>query len=699
MPEFDNYSVTVNTMETGKGYPAHIATSYKEIRNKFFTTFVPADNSELRENTAITVSAEPTAPSDPALRLDQLGKDRFTNWPPSSWRKRAKGEHYEYLMNPPKLLGRLIVRRRGKLLVVAAGTEAACISLGLEGHIVGMRTADFQDIIAGEVDGPNEDPEKAAKIRTFLLPDRFVTKGSSTSPRHVKIFAAWISSEWVWALLDFSGLVRIHVKSKSRAWTEADLAVGSPEWKNLFKTFNGSPDWILEKDCAIKRLRKWRDAILQEYSIWKEAVAAARQRYDQELRQRNCMADFFDASNPGRRASIISGPGLVLPPQTPRPIIREICSNSMDAFSGFGRHLANDFLHQQVIFPGTPAYIICEDEATFKQFENGIYDFFSQFTTPKFFRDVGSVPNSKNPFEFNELSNTRYMQKYITVFRRAESRITRDHYYQLCERGLLDPEHTIGDPYPESKAQALKAKFDQWRRHPDSKKATRREPVHFYGGNLRAYSAIVARAPAEWNIVVDRVRVTRDITTFGYTTTIGIAQFREYLLNRIIYREVRSSGGRRARNKTGQGGRPTMDRTTRKSVDASNNQALGLKKWQDGINPEDLVYEYDSSGRLVGIIPDNDDDNPGDANRNHDTSSCAYNITPFTHSPFTQFLQDMYKDDCFEASLDLGESLSDNPHVTVKRKRLFNRAITFDHEEVIALYVSISSVRKVLLLD
>lgn len=106
--------------------------------------------------------------------------------------------------------------------------EAACISLGLEGHIVGMRTADFQDIIAGEVDGPNEDPEKAAKIRTFLLPDRFVTKGSSTSPRHVKIFAAWISSEWVWALLDFSGLVRIHVKSKSRAWTEADLAVGSP---------------------------------------------------------------------------------------------------------------------------------------------------------------------------------------------------------------------------------------------------------------------------------------------------------------------------------------------------------------------------------------------------------------------------------------------------------------------------------------
>jgi hypothetical protein len=100
--------------------------------------------------------------------------------------------------------------------------------LGLEGHIFGMNLLDFLEIIRNDIPGPNDDPEKAEQIRTFILPDRFIVPGSSDRrPRTIKIFAAFISADWVYVLSDFSGLARTHVKSKDTPWTREDLAVGS----------------------------------------------------------------------------------------------------------------------------------------------------------------------------------------------------------------------------------------------------------------------------------------------------------------------------------------------------------------------------------------------------------------------------------------------------------------------------------------
>lgn len=103
------------------------------------------------------------------------------------------------------------------------------ISFGLESHIFGMKPDLFWKIISNDVPGPNVDPAKAERVRTFLIPEEYIVEGSSPRrPRTVKIFAAIVSDKWVLVLTDFVGLVRMHIKSQDAIWTERDFAVGSP---------------------------------------------------------------------------------------------------------------------------------------------------------------------------------------------------------------------------------------------------------------------------------------------------------------------------------------------------------------------------------------------------------------------------------------------------------------------------------------
>ena len=86
----------------------------------------------------------------------------------------------------------------------------------------------FWSIIGNDIPGSNEDPEKAELIRTFLIPDEYTIKHSSPKyPRTIKIFAAFVSESWVWVLSDFSGLVRMSVRSQSNPYTPEDFMVGS----------------------------------------------------------------------------------------------------------------------------------------------------------------------------------------------------------------------------------------------------------------------------------------------------------------------------------------------------------------------------------------------------------------------------------------------------------------------------------------
>lgn len=76
--------------------------------------------------------------------------------------------------------------------------------------------------------GPNANKTKASKLRTFLLPERFIEPGTSQrKKRTINILAAIVGSNFVWALVDFSRLTQFHVVSRTRQFDASDLRPGS----------------------------------------------------------------------------------------------------------------------------------------------------------------------------------------------------------------------------------------------------------------------------------------------------------------------------------------------------------------------------------------------------------------------------------------------------------------------------------------
>lgn len=214
----------------------------------------------------------------------------------------------------------------------------------------------------------------------------------------------------------------------------------------MFGSFKGGPDWVLEHPLAMSAIQNWRITILEEYRIWELRVAELKTKHKALLQSLNLTAPltaYFSVTSSRPLPQPVS-PRLSLPPEPIRPIVKELCTNSLGAFSGFGRHLSNDFLHLQLIFPGTPSRFICEKDEVFEDFAKGIERYLTSFTTDKFLDSVTSVANTDNPFAFNETSNTIYMQQHIHVFRRKKAKVPRTLYITYCEKGLLDPSHTIG---------------------------------------------------------------------------------------------------------------------------------------------------------------------------------------------------------------------------------------------------------------
>ena len=193
-------------------------------------------------------------------------------------------------------------------------------------------------------------------------------------------------------------------------------------------------------------METWRIMILKEHHCWELRVTELKTRHEALLRSLNStrrITRYFSTSS-GKALPEPKLPSLSLPPEPIRPIIKELCTNSLGAFSGFGRHLSNDFLHLQSIFPGTPSRLICEKMDVFEDFARNVESYLKSFTTEEFLGSVTSIANSDNPFTFNETSNTIYMRHYIHVFRRRKAIVPRALYITYCKKGLLDPDHTIG---------------------------------------------------------------------------------------------------------------------------------------------------------------------------------------------------------------------------------------------------------------
>jgi hypothetical protein len=98
---------------------------------------------------------------------------------------------------------------------------------------MGMKRPIFDKLICNCIPGPNSDRRKAELLRTFTIPNEFSEDNSSPSNRTVNIFAAWISKDYVWVLVDFARLVRLHVISRDQVWTKADLDPASFVSKKL----------------------------------------------------------------------------------------------------------------------------------------------------------------------------------------------------------------------------------------------------------------------------------------------------------------------------------------------------------------------------------------------------------------------------------------------------------------------------------
>ncbi|KAI0312139.1 hypothetical protein OF83DRAFT_1067711 [Amylostereum chailletii] len=388
---------------------------------------------------------------------------------------RALGEPYEYLVKPLKP-GPVFCQARGKQMCIGAGHHAVTISFGLEAHILKMSHEAFHLICSLDTAGPNQDAEKAEKLRRFVVPDIFIEPGTQPKDkREITIFLAFICEDCVWTLCDFSRLVRFHIISALDMWTLQDFEVGCPEWEALWAQYESGPDWITEREACLKLLHEWRASVLND---------------------------------PGSS----SGDGTIV----------DVMSNDRFAFNGFGRHLANDFCHLIAVWPGMPVYDLCADDELFGDLLDAIAPFMEQWNSEAFLRYCAASANTANPLSFNEWADHSYYSMYILVFWKSRiANIPPALYDKYISRGLLDPEHTIG-----TFSLRIRSVLSMF-----CNKAFKQSAVFRVKGIKDAYTIIRAKCPKEWT---ERERtVTKDLKQGRYATTIGGAEFHEPKANKI----------------------------------------------------------------------------------------------------------------------------------------------------------------------
>ncbi|KAJ3526413.1 hypothetical protein NMY22_g10175 [Coprinellus aureogranulatus] len=435
--------------------------------------------------------------------------------------------------------GPLHVAIRGKCLVIAAGHHAVSFSLGLEACLYVLPIAMFEELLEGDAPGPNKAKAKARRMRTFKFPTQLIeetrraanqgkawrlrshfdkvrpTLAANGKPnkQSINMFCAFLTKTHAVVVSDFSRLVRLHVTSLSRFWTAEDLEVGSHYWKHaLFSKFPDGPDWNFEAAEARIALEEFRRAVL---------------------------------AKPPK------------PHESQTAIVEAIACNSTMAFGGFGRHLANDFLHEVLIHPLLPVYTVCSDDAMWGRIASHIAPYMAQWRSPEFVSRCCVRTNSLNPFTFNESQEYNYHTQYVKVHTKKSIRMYEAQYNQFVSLGLLDPSHTIGQPY-----QADPSAFIHKREY--TKTTYRDVPVVMWEKTslkLQAFSVIVAQPPElEW---VESSDAWKDLRTKGNTTTIGTASFKEMVQNKPVP-VARSRGRPRKPQPTGKPGRPRTSTTEKR---------------------------------------------------------------------------------------------------------------------------------------
>ncbi|KAK6981518.1 hypothetical protein R3P38DRAFT_3113515 [Favolaschia claudopus] len=306
----------------------------------------------------------------------------------------AKVCEYDDRKFPKNRPGRYVITQQlkpGPHIALSAGHHAVVCRFALEGSILVMDRRDFDELVAECVPGNNPNKNKAARLRSFLAPERFIEPGARLKEGEdfkINILAAVVMEEEVIVVMDYSRMTQIHVVSSARMFEKEDLRPGSQIWRDrLWAKWPSAPDWVFETDDALAGLDQWRDTVLQTQ----------------------------------RRMAILD----VL--------------NQADSFaSGLGQQMASDLLFD---------FDLCSHDGLYARFRAHIPVFMRTFVSDRYFERCGLASNSLNPFYFNDYSDNNFIRGFVKVYRKIEVRVPAALYHLYQSEGLFDSDHTIGLPY------------------------------------------------------------------------------------------------------------------------------------------------------------------------------------------------------------------------------------------------------------
>ncbi|KAJ6459765.1 hypothetical protein C8R47DRAFT_1081163 [Mycena vitilis] len=289
-----------------------------------------------------------------------------------------KTADWRYLVDKPLQCGEIFLKVRGKCIAVSCGYHALVCHMSLEGNLRTMSRPDFDELVSICVPGSNKDRAKAAKMRSFRVPARFIDPGSRGKGLTVNVSAAVVSSHTAIVLLDYSRMSRVHIVSMAQKFTEDDLAPGSEVWPRLWEKFPGGPDWVVERDEALAFLESWRERSVH----------------------------FSGCSFLGNHGKI---------PGTPAT-----AGGKNLTFSDlFGPQKLNvTVTDTKTIHPDTPSFELCSDETQYQRLKTHLPDFMNTWVSPKFLKRCGGTPDSLNPLAFNTKSDRNFLSGYVDVYRR-----------------------------------------------------------------------------------------------------------------------------------------------------------------------------------------------------------------------------------------------------------------------------------------
>ncbi|EMD39381.1 hypothetical protein CERSUDRAFT_47298, partial [Gelatoporia subvermispora B] len=396
-----------------------------------------------------------------------------SDWtPPAADVARGPKAPWSYLLKPTQK-GEVHVQARGKELFIAAGYHGVRFHFGLEAIMLCVSLEDFLALTAKDCPGPSKDKTRAAKMRSFRVPERFYVPGSvDGGDRRINIFAAIVCDDCAFIALDFSRMIHMHVISLDRFWTADDLQPGSSLWPELWDVSHG-PDWIDEHEAALASLEEWRLQMLKQ--------------------------------------------------DTQRPIVQQLCSAQF-VFNGFGMHLANDFLFSLAFWPGTPASVICANDELFNTLKNAIQPFMTQWVSSKYRKRVCSNANTSNPLVDHNHSYLNFVNQYVHVYRRQEVRVPTELYNCMVLSGLLDEAYTI----------SFDLKYELPSTDKLTTRSFKKLPVFKYraGSFGMFYSVIRAQRPDDWSWAFNGI-LAKELKHAGYQTTLGPAEFRNNKENKL----------------------------------------------------------------------------------------------------------------------------------------------------------------------